>query len=175
LGEVTLPGFPRFFTRFYSFTLAMKPPQDENNQAKLASKKGKRANRVGIWAERATLWLLWLKGWDLVAWRQKSGRYELDLLVSRGSDLRLIEVKARGHGAWVSADIALTDQQRLRLQKALRHWLDQVPWPGNITFQRVSWSGFLCKFHTHENWESLGVRRYSGDTDGESADFAGNE
>jgi putative endonuclease len=134
--------------------------QDKNaeTRARLASKTGEKARRMGIWAERATLWLLWLRGWELVAWRQKMGRYELDLLVARGSDLRLIEVKARGRGAWVGADIALTNQQRLRLQKALRQWLDQIPWPGDITFQRVSWSGLFCKFHTPENWESMGVR-----------------
>jgi Holliday junction resolvase-like predicted endonuclease len=117
---------------------------------------------VGIWAERATLWLLWLRGWDLVAWRQKIGRYELDLLVTRGSVLRLIEVKARRRGAWTNADIALTDQQRLRLQMALRLWLDRVPWPGDITFQRVSWSGLRCKFHVAEGWESLGARAVAG-------------
>jgi len=124
-----------------------------------ASVRGKRARRIGIWAERATLWLLWLRGWDLVAWRQKFGRYELDLLVNRGDELRLIEVKARKRGAWTNADIALTVQQRLRLQKAMRQWLDQIPWPKRITFQRVSWSGLRCKFHPTEDWESLGIRR----------------
>jgi len=124
-----------------------------------ALNRGKRARRIGVWAERATLWLLWLRGWDLVAWRQKIGRYELDLLVNRGDELRLIEVKARKRGAWINADIALTLQQRLRLQKALGQWLDQVPWPKKITFQRVSWSGLRCKFHPTENWESLGIQR----------------
>ena len=124
----------------------------------LASKRGKRARRFGLWAERATLWLMWLRGWDLIAWRQKVGRFELDLLVTRGDDLRLIEVKARRRGSWVNADIALTERQRLRLQIALRQWLDQFPWPKKITFQRVSWSGPFCKFHVAENWESLGIR-----------------
>ncbi|MDR2561435.1 MAG: YraN family protein, partial [Holophagales bacterium] len=111
----------------------------------------------GIWAERATLWLLWLRGWDLVAWRQRVGKFEMDLLVTRGDDLRLIEVKARGAGAWVNADIALSEEQRRRLQSAFRLWLDRVPWPGKITFQRVSWSGFRCKFHPAESWDVMGI------------------
>jgi len=87
------------------------------------------------------------------------GRYELDLLVTRGKDLRLIEVKARKAGAWVNADIALSEEQRRRLQAALRLWLDRVPWPRKITFQRVSWSGLRCKFHSVENWEGMGITR----------------
>ena len=61
---------------------------------------------------------MWVRGWDLVARNLKLGRYELDLLVTRGDELRLLEVKARGVGAWVGADIALGSGQRLRLQKA---------------------------------------------------------
>jgi Holliday junction resolvase-like predicted endonuclease len=120
-----------------------------------AHARGRNARRFGLWAERATLWLLWLRGWDLVAWRQKIGRLEMDLLVCRGRDLRLIEVKARRPGAWVGADTALTNEQRLRLQMALRLWLDQRPWPADITFQRVSWAGARCRFHPAEKWDGL--------------------
>ena len=123
------------------------------------SRRGEAARRLGLWAERLTLWLLWLRGWDLVAWRQKLGRYELDLLLSRGSTLRLLEVKARRTGAWVGADTALEPEQRLRLQRALQAWLDRVPWPGEVSFQRVSWAGFRCRFHPPERWDALKIRR----------------
>jgi Holliday junction resolvase-like predicted endonuclease len=102
------------------------------------------------------LWLLWLRGWNLVAWRLKLGRFELDLLMSRGDELRLLEVKARRSGAWVAGDTALTPEQRLRLQLALGRFLDRVPWPGAISFQRVSWAGWRCRFHPTERWEALG-------------------
>jgi putative endonuclease len=124
-----------------------------------APRKGRRgawARRYGAWAERATLWLLWLRGWDLVAWRERVGRFEMDLLMCRGRDLRLIEVKARRRGAWVGADTALAGDQRLRLQMAMRAFLDQTPWPFDVTFQRVSWAGARCRFHPPERWESLG-------------------
>jgi len=122
-------------------------------------RRGQAARRLGLRAERLTLWLLWLRGWDLVSWRQKIGRYELDLLMSRGSELRALEVKARRPGAWVGADTALEPEQRLRLQRALRTWLDRVPWPGRVSFQRVSWAGLRCRFHPAESWDSLKLHR----------------
>ena len=121
------------------------------------SRRGKAARRLGLWTERLTLWLMWLRGWDLVAWRQKVGRYELDLIMSRGSELRLLEVKARRPGAWVGADTALAPEQRLRLQRALRSWLDRVPWPGEVRFQRVSWAGWRSRFHAVEAWDALKI------------------
>jgi putative endonuclease len=124
------------------------------------SDRGARAARFGRWCERLTLWLMWVRGWELVAWREKLGRYELDLLVARGQELRLVEIKARGAGAWTGADTALTPEQRLRLQRALRRWLDRVPWPGTLTFQRASWSGFQWRFHPPERWESLALERH---------------
>lgn len=123
------------------------------------SLRGHRARISGRWAERATLWLQWLRGWELVAWNLKLGRWELDLLMTRGSELRLLEVKARRPGAWVAADTALSYEQRLRLQKALRAYLDRVPWPGSVTFQRVSWSGWRCRFQAPERWDSLKIPR----------------
>ena len=120
------------------------------------STRGARARRYGRRCERATLWLLWLRGWDLVGRNVKSGRFELDLLVVRGPDLRAVEVKARAAGRWAGADLALGFHQRLRLQTALRAYLDKVPWPGRVTFQRVSWSGWRWRFHPPERWDALG-------------------
>lgn len=109
--------------------------------------------------ERLTLWLLWLRGWELVEWRHRQGRYELDLLVCRGEELRLLEVKARGPGAWVGADTALSAGQRLRLQRALHGYLDRIPWPGRVAFQRVSWRGWRARFHPPERWDALKIQR----------------
>ena len=73
-----------------------------------SSTRGRRARAAGRRAERATLWLLWLRGWDLVAENLQLGRFELDLLMTRGLELRLLEVKARRPGAWTAADTALS-------------------------------------------------------------------
>jgi Holliday junction resolvase-like predicted endonuclease len=121
--------------------------------------QGTRARRYGRLAERATLWLLWLRGWDLVEANLKVGRWELDLLMARGDELRLLEVKARRAGAWTSADNALSLEQRLRLQLSLRSYLDRVPWPGRISFQRASWAGQRWRFHPPECWDSLRIPR----------------
>ena len=124
---------------------------------KSRKRSGSRARRFGRRAERATLWLLWLRGWDLVAENLKLGRWELDLLMVRGDELRLLEVKARRPGAWTAADTALSLEQRRRLQLALRGYLDRVPWPGRITFQRASWAGWRCRLHPPERWDVLGI------------------
>ena len=60
-------------------------------------------------------------------------------------------------GAWVGADSALGFHQRLRLQLALRSYLDRVPWPGRLSFQRVSWKGWECRFHPPEDWGALAL------------------
>lgn len=121
------------------------------------SHRGHRARRFGARCERLTLWLLWLRGFDLVAWRQKVGKAELDLLMARGGELRVLEVKARAAGAWTTGDTALTVEQRLRLQRALRSWLGRTPWPGEIRFQRVSWAGWRCRFHPLERWDGMNL------------------
>lgn len=120
---------------------------------------GTRARRYGRLAERATLWLLWLRGWDLVEENLKLGRWELDLILTRGDELRLLEVKARRSGAWTAADTALSLEQRMRLQFSLRCYLDRVPWPGRISFQRASWAGWKGRFHPPECWDSLRIPR----------------
>ena len=120
---------------------------------------GIRARRYGRLAERATLWLLWLRGWDLVAENLKLGRWEMDLIMTRGNELRLLEVKARRPGSWTAADTALSVGQRMRLQLALGRYLDRVPWPGLISFQRASWAGWRWRLHPPERWDSLRILR----------------
>lgn len=124
----------------------MAPPPSSSN-------RGRRARRYGRLCERATFLIFWARGWDPVAVHARHGRYEMDLLVARGDELRLVEVKARAQGAWVGGDTALDFSQRLRLQKSLRAYLERVPWPGRITFQRVSWAGWRCRFHPPERWD----------------------
>jgi len=138
----------------------MPPPRPSlPDRSDARAGRGDRARRYGRRCERGTLWLLWLRGWDLVARNLKQGRFELDLLMVRGDELRAVEVKARAPGAWIGADLALGFHQRLRLQTALRRYLERVPWPGRITFQRVSWSGWRCRFHPPERWEALAAYR----------------
>lgn len=117
--------------------------------------RGRNARRYGRWCERGTLLLLWIRGWDPVARNLRTGRFEVDLILMRGRDLRLVEVKARAPRAWTRADTALGFHQRLRLQASLRRFLERVPWPGEITFQRVSWAGWRCRFHPPERWEGF--------------------
>jgi hypothetical protein len=47
----------------------------------------------------------------------------------------------------------------MRLQLALRSYLDRVHWPGTVTFQRASWAGGRARFHPPECWDSLKIPR----------------
>ncbi|MBI3132415.1 MAG: YraN family protein [Acidobacteria bacterium] len=123
------------------------------------TRRGEAARRYGQWAERLTFWLLWFRGFEAVGWRERVGRLELDLILARGGELRVVEVKARARGSWVGADLALGPEQRVRLQRALTGWLDRRPWPAEVTFQRVSWAGWRCRFHPVERWDGLGPPR----------------
>ncbi len=122
-----------------------------------ATRRGRAARRYGRRCERGTAWLYWLRGWDIVAAGFRAGRFELDLVVVRGGELRAVEVKARAPGAWCGADTALGFHQRLRLQTALRVYLERVPWPGRVSFQRVSWNGWRWRFHPPERWDALAL------------------
>jgi len=93
------------------------------------NRRGAAARRLGARAERLTLWLLWARGWDLVAWRQKLGRWELDLLVSRGPELRPLAVNARRPGARLAGDTDLQHEQAPPLQRGTRNRRRRGAWP----------------------------------------------
>jgi putative endonuclease len=69
------------------------------------------AERQGRRGERIAAWYLWLKGWRVLAQRQKIGVGEVDLIARKGRTVAFIEVK------WRSSDAALDsaiDARRLR-------------------------------------------------------------
>ena len=84
--------------------------------------------RHGGWAEQRALRLLLSRGWSLVArnWTCRWG--ELDLLVTKGNRLLLVEVKGRaraGPDRWGAA--ALDGRKRRRVSRAWRCWLADHP------------------------------------------------
>ncbi len=69
------------------------------------------AERQGRRGETLAAWYLWLKGWRVLARRQKIGVGEVDLIARKGRTVAFIEVK------WRSSDAALNlaiDARRLR-------------------------------------------------------------
>lgn len=79
------------------------------------------AERRGRMAEIAALWCLRLKGYRLLAHRDKSPMGEIDLIMRRGQVTAFIEVKQR-----FSAEASLqsvTPHQARRISAAARSWM----------------------------------------------------
>jgi putative endonuclease len=91
----------------------------------VATRRRRRAQRQGRFAEWLCLWHLRLRGWRIVArgWRCPSG--EIDILARRGGVLAVIEVKSRGEIDAAAA--ALAPRQRRRISRAAEAFLLSRP------------------------------------------------
>ncbi len=51
--------------------------------------------KFGLFAEKATMLFLWIKGYKIIAWRYKNNLGEIDIIALKGKFIVFIEVKAR--------------------------------------------------------------------------------
>lgn len=96
----------------------MKVPRQKTEKRVAAFRRGGRA-------EWLCLWQLRLKGYRVLARRYRTPVGEVDLIARRGSVLAAIEVKARADLA--TASEAISPRQRLRITRALAHFLSGRP------------------------------------------------
>jgi len=76
----------------------------------------KAAEDAGRRAERLAAWYLRLKGWRIVAERQRTSRGEVDLVARRGRTVAFVEVKARKSLA--DLDLAIDERRLARVAAA---------------------------------------------------------
>jgi len=88
-------------------------------------RKRLKAYRAGLLAERCCLLLLRLKGYRLVAHRYRSPFGEIDIIVTRGDVVAMVEVKARP--TRTLALEAVTSRQLQRLHRAAQDFLARHP------------------------------------------------
>ncbi len=93
------------------------PPPGRDRQA---------ARSFGIRAEWAALALLTLRGYRVLARNFTAPGGEIDLIAQRGQTIAFIEVKARPQ--MDQALIAITEQKRRRIGRAVQVWLRQNRW-----------------------------------------------
>ncbi len=87
------------------------------------------AERQGRRGERqAALWL-WLKGWRVLARRQKIGAGEIDLIARKGRTVAFIEVKWRSTGA--ALDHAIDARRLKRVARAAEALAPRFAKPGD--------------------------------------------
>ena len=97
------------------------------------SRDRRAAHRFGLSAEtRAALWLR-LKGYRIHARRFAAMGGEIDLIVSRGSVVAFVEVKARE--SLDEAMSSITYVKRRRISRATANWLARNPWAGARTLR----------------------------------------
>ncbi|MDF1791701.1 MAG: YraN family protein [Thalassobaculaceae bacterium] len=95
---------------------ASKAREDDTNTASEKARR-RRAQSWGLAAETwAALWLR-LKGYRILARRERTPAGEIDLVARRGSILIAVEVKARP--SLEAAVAAVSTRQRLRIARAL--------------------------------------------------------
>ena len=76
-------------------------------------KRGLAAYETGLRAEtKAALWLM-LKGYRVIARREKTRAGEIDLIARRGRAVAFIEVKARGDAQTAAEALGATQRERL--------------------------------------------------------------
>lgn len=91
--------------------------RENDTKAAEATRRRRRAQSWGLAAETwAALWLR-LKGYRILARRERTPAGEIDLVVRRGDTLVAVEVKARP--SMEAAVAAVSTRQRLRIARAL--------------------------------------------------------
>ena len=73
---------------------------------------------VGTAGERLAEWFLVRRGYRTLERNARVGRFEVDLVMEKGSAIILVEVKTRGATSWGGARAALSGSQRVRLAAA---------------------------------------------------------
>ena len=82
--------------------------------------------------ERRALWHYRLRGYRILGTNVRAGRYELDLIVRRGSALTFVEVKERRGPGFGGAIGAVDAEKRRRVRAAARVWLSRNPQPPHL-------------------------------------------
>jgi putative endonuclease len=93
----------------------------------------RRANRLGVLAERVAVLLLRLKGYRILAFRFRVHGGEIDIIARHAETIAFVEVKVRP--TLDEARCAIGQLKRRRVSRAARTWLAANPWAAPLTFR----------------------------------------
>lgn len=113
----------------------------------------KRTYQFGIWAEKVAIFLLILKGYQILKWRHKTRFGEIDILAKKSDVIVAIEVKARKSKSLIEE--VLHPHQINRIQKAAQFFISQNPQFQNcdLRFDFIEVNKFFLLKH-HRNFIS---------------------
>lgn len=83
-----------------------------------AAERAARAHALGQRAEAAVVAYLLREGASIVATNLRVGRLELDIVAREGPLVIVVEVRARGPGAWSRGFGSLSSEKRARIRRA---------------------------------------------------------
>src|SRR5262245_48726882 len=92
----------------------------------------------GELGERLARWFLERRGFRLRESRARLGRFEIDLVMTRGDDLVFVEVKWRSEGSWTRAKASLGAAQRRRLAEAANAYASRLSGRGRVRFDVIA-------------------------------------
>ena len=113
----------------------------------------KKTYRFGIFAEKITMLFLFLKGYQIIAWRYKTYLGEIDIIAKKSNIIIAVEVKARRSKA--NVEEVLRPAQIRRIQKAAELFIAKNPrfHNCNLRFDFVEVGRFFSIKH-HRNFIS---------------------
>ena len=109
------------------------------------SDTGSARAQLGRRAEDAVARYLEAAGFSIVARNVRLGRLELDIVARRAELVLVVEVRARGPGAWTSGLGSLTQAKRERIRRAgQRLWRDR--YKNDPTVERLRFDAASVRF-----------------------------
>ncbi len=113
----------------------------------------KKTYQFGIWAEKITIIFLFLKGYQILAWRHKTYFGEIDIIAKKGRTIVIIEVKARKSQR--SVEEVLKPKQITRIKKASEFFLIKNPRFHNhaLRFDFIRVGKFFIPRHYKNFWQ----------------------
>jgi len=116
------------------------------------TRRRKRAELWGRWAEYFAIWWLRAKGYRLLEHRARTAAGEIDLVMRRGEFLVFIEVKARANIE--SARDSLTKRQRDRIIRSASLWRARYSGYSDLHFRydMVLVAGWRWPVHERAAW-----------------------
>ena len=98
-----------------------------------ARRDRKKAHGLGIFAERAAVLILRLKGYRILACRYRVQGGEIDIVTRRADAIAFVEVKVRP--TLDEARTAIDFIKRGRISRAAKTWLASNPWAAPLTWR----------------------------------------
>ena len=89
-------------------------------------------HRRGYEGEKLAIEYLKRRGWDILSHRFRMGRFEIDLIASRGHLIAFIEVKTRYSTAFGSPLEAITWTKRREIVRVASAWVDRFGVPDQV-------------------------------------------